>query len=102
MSAARSGCRRDGEHPSFPHPPVTPLHGRTFAIWTSLTCVLCLLTAGDMGNRGLFTATFTSFAVAAVHFTTEWLNYGTMSTGGFAKPAPFALGSMALMLLAWP
>lgn len=81
---------------------MTPLHGRTFAIWTSLTCILCLLTVGDMSNRGVFLATFASFAVAAIHFATEWLIYRTMDFAGFIKPAPFAIGSMLLMLLAWP
>jgi hypothetical protein len=64
--------------------------------------VLCLLLAGDLGNKALFAATWVSFAVAAFHFSTEWIVYRTMTFGAFMRPAPFALLSMALMLVAWP
>lgn len=83
-------------------PAVTPLHGRTFSIWTSLTCVLCVLLAGDMTSKALFAVTWFSFAVAAFHFMTEWLVYRTMTFASFMRPAPFALLSMVFMLVAWP
>jgi hypothetical protein len=61
---------------------VTDVHGRTFGVWTLLTCTLCFLCALNLENRPLYMATFLSFIYALGHFLTEYLIYHTM-TGKF-------------------
>lgn len=68
--------------------PVTEVHGRTFGVWTLLTCTLCYLCAFNLENKPLYLATFLSFVYALSHFLTEYLIYHTMaianlSTVGF-------------------
>ena len=50
---------------------VTPLAARTFAIWTSVTCALCLVCAAHLRERGIVLATALSFYAAAFYFTYE-------------------------------
>lgn len=66
------------------------LYSRTFATWTTITCVLCVLTAQHPTDVPLYKATFASFLAAGGHFFTEMLFYKTMSLGDFLKPAVFA------------
>eukprot|EP00741_Cyanophora_paradoxa_P016452 tig00020918_g15885.t1 len=58
---------------------VTDLYGRTFAIWTLVTCTLCVLCAIYIQSAGIFIATLASFALALVHFSTELLFFKTMT-----------------------
>lgn len=55
---------------------VTDVHGRTFGVWTLLTCTMCFLCAFNLENRPLYLATFLSFIYALGHFLTEYLIYG--------------------------
>jgi uncharacterized membrane protein len=52
---------------------VTPLAARTFAIWTSITCTLCLVCAFHLRERGIVLATAASFYAAAFYFSYELL-----------------------------
>lgn len=58
---------------------VTEVHGRTFGVWTLLTCTLCFLCAFNLDNKPLYLATFLSFIYALGHFLTEYLIYDTMA-----------------------
>ena len=78
---------------------VTPLYGRTFAAWTSVTCLLCLFCANDISNPGIYTATMLSFLIAFVHFTFELLVGKTVSLKKFLSPGIISTVSMTWMYL---
>lgn len=69
---------------------VTELYGRTFAIWTTLSCVLCLVCARNPTARPIYGATLASFVIAIFHFVTETAIYGTMSWKTAAVPLTIA------------
>lgn len=69
---------------------VTDVHGRTFGVWTLLTCTLCFLCALNLGNKPLYTATFLSFIYALGHFLTEYLIYHTMAAANLSTVGFFA------------
>ncbi|KAJ4839386.1 hypothetical protein Tsubulata_040235, partial [Turnera subulata] len=62
----------------------TDVHGRTFGVWTLLTCTLCYLCAFNLDSKPLYLATFLSFIYALGHFLTEYLLYQTMTTTNLA------------------
>lgn len=57
---------------------MTYLASRTFAIWTLLSCVLALLCAFHLHERGIYLATTLSFYAAAGYFTLELLVFRTV------------------------
>ncbi|KAJ4827062.1 hypothetical protein Tsubulata_022689, partial [Turnera subulata] len=69
---------------------VTDVHGRTFGVWTLLTCTLCYLCAFNLDSKPLYLATFLSFIYALGHFLTEYLLYQTMTTTNLATVSTFA------------
>ncbi|CAD6269459.1 unnamed protein product [Miscanthus lutarioriparius] len=69
---------------------VTDVHGRTFGVWTLLTCTLCFLCALNLENRPLYLATFLSFIYALGHFLTEYLIYHTMAATNLSTVGFFA------------
>ncbi|KAK2981746.1 hypothetical protein RJ640_005998, partial [Escallonia rubra] len=69
---------------------VTEVHGRTFGVWTLLTCTLCILCAFNLENRPLYLATLLSFVYAFGHFLTEHLIYHTMAIGNLTTVGIFA------------
>lgn len=69
---------------------VSEVHGRTFGVWTLLTCTLCYLCAFNLDNKPLYTATFLSFIYAFGHFLSEYLVYQTMAIGNLATVGIFA------------
>ncbi|KAI5655122.1 hypothetical protein M9H77_32309 [Catharanthus roseus] len=80
---------------------LTEVHGRTFGIWTLLTCTLCFLTAFNLDNKPLYLATFLSFIYAFGHFLTEYLIYHTMAIANLTTVGIFAGTSIVWMLLQW-
>ncbi|EOX97247.1 Erg28 like protein [Theobroma cacao] len=78
---------------------VTEVHGRTFGIWTLLTCTLCYLCAFNLENKALCLVTFLSFVYAFVHFLTEYLIYGTTTVRNLSAVSFFAGTSIIWMLL---
>ena len=58
---------------------VTPLAARTFSIWTSITCTLCVVCASHLQERGIVLATAASFYAAAFYFTAELLIFRTVT-----------------------
>jgi hypothetical protein len=74
----------------FPLFVVTEVHGRTFGVWTLLTCTLCFLCAFNLENKPLYLATFLSFIYAFGHFLTEYLIYRTMAIANLTTVGIFA------------
>ncbi|KAM7280376.1 hypothetical protein ACFE04_007510 [Oxalis oulophora] len=70
---------------------MTEIHGRTFGVWTLLTCTLCYLCAFNLDNKPLYLATFLSFVYAFAHFLTEYLIYNTMAIGNLTTVGIFAV-----------
>lgn len=62
------------------------LAGRTFGIWTSVTCALCLLCQKYYYETGILLATLASFVLAFVYFAVEYVVYKTVSVKSFASP----------------
>ncbi|KAF3973734.1 hypothetical protein CMV_002881 [Castanea mollissima] len=89
----------------FPFPlfVVTEVHGRTFGVWTLLTCTLCFPCAFTLENKPLYLATFLSFIYAFGHFLTEYLIliYHTMAFANLTTVGIFAGTSIIWMLLQW-
>ncbi|KAH6796177.1 hypothetical protein C2S51_037163 [Perilla frutescens var. frutescens] len=69
---------------------MTEIHGRTFGVWTLLTCTLCFLCAFNLDNKPLYLATFLSFIYAFGHFLGEYLIYETMAIGNLTTVGIFA------------
>lgn len=69
---------------------VTEIHGRTFGVWTLLTCTLCYLCAFNLDNKPLYIATFLSFIYALGHFLTEYFIYQTMVAANLTTVAIIA------------
>ncbi|XP_059454332.1 ergosterol biosynthetic protein 28-like [Corylus avellana] len=80
---------------------MTEVHGRTFGVWTLLTCTLCFLCAFNLENKPLYLATFLSFIFAFGHFLTEYLVYQTMAIANLTTVGIFAGTSIIWMLLQW-
>lgn len=80
---------------------MTEVHGRTFGVWTLLTCTLCYLCAFNLHDRPLYLATILSFVYAFGHFLTEFLIYQTMEIKNLVTVGIFAGTSIVWMLLQW-
>ncbi|PON86817.1 Erg [Trema orientale] len=85
----------------FSQTQMTEVHGRTFGVWTLLTCTLCFLCAFNLENKPLYLATFLSFIYALGHFLTEYLVYHTMAVANLSTVCFFAGTSIVWMLLQW-
>ncbi len=79
-------------------PEFTSLTGRTFAVWTAVTCAVCVLTARNPTNVPMLQLCTGTFVLAAGYFALEWGVYGTVSTKTVARPAFFATSSAAWCL----
>ncbi|CEL95538.1 unnamed protein product [Vitrella brassicaformis CCMP3155] len=66
---------------------VNDLYGRTFGIWTLVTCIVTSSCAYDLHNATLFGVTWLSFLCAFGHFTSELAVFKTLSIKGFLSPA---------------
>ncbi|GMK56396.1 hypothetical protein CspeluHIS016_0302360 [Cutaneotrichosporon spelunceum] len=71
---------------------MTPLAGRLFGAWTAMAAVVRLLAAYDISNQGLYDLAICAFGVATLHFTTEWLVFGTVKPNR-ASLGPLLVGS---------
>ncbi|CAN1341203.1 Ergosterol biosynthetic protein 28 [Linum perenne] len=80
---------------------VTAVHGRTFAIWTLVTCTLCYTCAFNLDNKPLYLVTLLSFIYALVHFLMETLVYQTMSIANLTTVSFFAGTSIVWMVVKW-
>lgn len=68
----------------------TSLTGRTFAVWTTATCIVTLMTAMNLRNVALLWTCVGTFVAANTFFALELLGYGTVSVGTIAAPFFFA------------
>ena len=81
---------------------VNPLLGRTFAAWTLVTCMLCVLCGLRMEEEPtLYLATLGSFAVALVKFAAELLVFKTVDVKGATSPGVIATVSVVWMAAGW-
>jgi hypothetical protein len=75
---------------------VQDVHGRTFGVWTLLTCLLCVMTALNLDNEALYLVTFLSFVFALGYFLLECFVYHTMAVKSLASLFFFA-GSLGFL-----
>ena len=81
---------------------VNPLLGRTFAAWTTVTCMLCVLCGLRMREEPtLYLATLGSFAVAFVKFAAELVAFKTVDMKGAMSPFIISLISVVWMTAGW-
>ncbi|KAK2075649.1 hypothetical protein QBZ16_001757 [Prototheca wickerhamii] len=80
---------------------VTDLQGRTFAVWTLTSCVLCLICARNPCIPAIYGATLASFAIALVHFIVELLVFKTLDVTKALQPGVIATVSVLWMSLGW-
>ena len=80
---------------------VNPLYGRTFAAWTFVTCMLCVLCAFNMQEPTLYLATLGSFSVALLHLGSEFVVFRTSDLKGSLSPLIVATVSIVWMVYGW-
>lgn len=67
--------------------PVTELSARTFGTWTAITSIVRLYAAYHITESAIYELALWTFFIAFVHFTSEWLVFGTARWGkGLAGP----------------
>ena len=79
----------------------TYLQTRTFATWTTTSCMLCLLCARNISNRGIYAATLGSFAIALAHFMLEFFIYESVTIRTVLQPLIIASISTLWMGAGW-
>lgn len=81
---------------------VTHLSARTFGTWTAISALVRLYAAYDLSNPRMYELAFLTYAVAWVHFVTEWLIYGTAGMGaGLASTVCVSSGTLFWMWNVW-
>lgn len=81
---------------------MTPLSSRTFGTWTFLSAVIRLYGAYYIDNPLIYQLTLWTYALAGVHFFSEWLVFGTARWGkGLAGPVFVSTGSIVWMVAQW-
>jgi hypothetical protein len=79
----------------------TYLQTRTFATWTTTSCMLCLLCARNISNRGIYAATLGSFIIALAHFLLEFFVYESVTIRTVLQPLIIASISTLWMGTGW-
>ena len=80
----------------------TPLSARTFGTWTALSSVIRLYAAYHVTNPQVYQLALCSYAIAWVHFMSEWLVFKTAKLGaGLMGPLIVATTSLAWMASQW-
>jgi Erg28 like protein len=72
---------------------------RVFAVWTTMTCVLCVLSAFALRSVPILVATIFSFAAALGFFALELAVFRTMSLRTFASPCVVASAALVWLCL---
>ena len=85
VRANSKGAKGGGESREF-----TALAARTFAVWTAVTCAVCVATAANPRDRTLLSLCLATFVVAGGFFAGELFVYRTVSPATAARPAFFA------------
>ncbi|KAE8443893.1 hypothetical protein EG329_001302 [Mollisiaceae sp. DMI_Dod_QoI] len=82
--------------------PATPLSSRTFGTWTLIQSIVRLYAAYHISNPQIYEMAFLTYAVAWLHFMSEWWVFGSARWGaGLAGPVFVASGSLVWMWLQW-
>ena len=82
--------------------PVTPLSARTFGTWTLLSSIIRLYAAYHISNTPVYHIAFASYIIAAVHFGSEWLVFGSTRLGaGLAGPLVVSSVTITWMVMQW-
>ena len=71
----------------------TGLVGRTFAVWTAVTCLVTTMAAFNLRNAALLWTTVATFVAANSFFALELLVYKSVSVATIALPFFFATSS---------
>jgi hypothetical protein len=88
--------------PSSSTSPATPLSSRTFGTWTLIQSIVRLYAAYNIDNPQMYQMAVLTYAVAWLHFMSEWWIFGTARWGrGLAGPVFVATGSLVWMWLQW-
>jgi hypothetical protein len=78
--------------------PVTPLAARLFAIWTSVSCLLCLFAGLFVEQSAIFLACYLSFFIVGLFFGLEYAKYKTYPIGRYQRVTIFiVVFSISLM-----
>ncbi|KAL7423711.1 hypothetical protein Q5752_001293 [Cryptotrichosporon argae] len=75
---------------------VTPLAARLFSAYTMMSAGIRIAAAYDIKSRALYDLSALAFSVAAFHFTTEWLVFGTVRPNR-ASSFPLLIGAGSLV-----
>ncbi|KAF1998782.1 Erg28-like protein [Amniculicola lignicola CBS 123094] len=82
--------------------PATPLSSRTFGTWTFLQGVVRMYAAYNINDGRFYSLAMCVYAVAWMHFVSEWLVFRTAKWGeGLAGPVIVSTGSLIWMFLQW-
>ncbi|EJU04681.1 Erg28-domain-containing protein [Dacryopinax primogenitus] len=78
---------------------VNPLQARNFGLWTLTAGVVRLYAAYNITNAAVYDIAIATYVIAAVHFFTELLVFGTCGlTGGAISPIVVASSSLFWMI----
>lgn len=77
----------------------TSLSARTFAVWTAVTCLVCIATSRQPENQLMLLLCLSTFVIAFVYFMLELFVYKTVSVKTVSRPAFFASKYQALQPL---
>ncbi|MCJ1230713.1 ergosterol biosynthesis protein [Toensbergia leucococca] len=81
---------------------VTPLFARTFGTWTFLSAVIRLYGAYRLDDGDMYKLVLWTFALALIHFGSEWLVFRTARLGlGLLPSLMVASGSLTWMVWQW-
>lgn len=79
---------------------VSPLSARTFGTWTLITSIVRFYGAYHLNVKEVYQLTQFTFVIAAWHFLSEWLYFGTCKLGkGLSGPLIVSSSSLIWMYL---
>jgi hypothetical protein len=82
--------------------PANELSARTFGTWTFLTSVVRLYAAYNIDNPVAYQLAIWTYAVAFMHFMSEWFYFGTTRWGApLAGPAIVSTSGLVWMFMQW-
>jgi Erg28 like protein len=91
--------RRASGHPTST---VTPLSSRLFGTWTVIQSMVRMYAAYYISNPQIYQLAFLTYAVAFVHFISEWFVFRTAKWGApLAGPVIISTSSLVWMWLQW-
>ena len=83
-------------------PETTALSSRLFGTWTIVSAVVRLYAAYNISNPQVYQLAIWAYAIAWVHFMSEWMVFKTAAWGrGLAGPAFISTGSLVWMFSQW-